>query len=69
MADYADAKGGALPDEIPRPAGENAGLRDAVAVWAGSSTLPAPGLQHVRFVQRADCQAFHRALQVFADFK
>jgi hypothetical protein len=26
-------------------------------------------LQHVGFVQASDSQAFHRALQVFADFK
>jgi len=31
--------------------------------------LPASGLQHVGFVQACDCQALHRTLQVFADFK
>jgi len=31
--------------------------------------LPTSGLQHVRFVERRDGQAFHRAGEVFADFK
>jgi hypothetical protein len=31
--------------------------------------LPAPSLQHLGFVQRADGEAFHGARQVFADFK
>jgi putative transposase len=35
----------------------------------GSDCLPASGLQHVRLVQARDGQAFHRSLQVFADFK
>jgi hypothetical protein len=30
---------------------------------------PTPGLQHLRLIQRGDGQAFHRASQVFADFK
>lgn len=39
------------------------------SVQSHTSRLPAPGLQHVRFVQGADRQAFHSSLQVFADFK
>jgi len=31
--------------------------------------LPASGLQHLRFVQGAYCQALHGAGEVFADFK
>lgn len=31
--------------------------------------LPAPGLQHVGFVQACHREAFHRSLQIFADFK
>jgi hypothetical protein len=34
-----------------------------------SEASPTSGLQHVRFVQCADCEAFHRALQVLADFE
>ncbi len=42
--------------EIPRPAGENAGLRDdglwtmAADVGSASRVLPSPRLQHVGFV-------------------
>ena len=31
--------------------------------------LPASSLQHLRLIQRADGEALHRALQVFAHFK
>ena len=31
--------------------------------------LPAPRLQHVRSVESRDCQPFHRANQILADFK
>lgn len=34
-----------------------------------SKKSPSSGLQHVGFVERADGQAFHRSLQVFANFK
>ena len=59
----------------PRAGKHPIGCRDRVSrlhytVWSsGKGDLPSPGLQHVRFVQRADGQAFHRSLQVFADFK
>jgi len=36
---------------------------------SGIPPSPAAGLQHVGFVQASDSQAFHRALQVFADLK
>lgn len=35
----------------------------------GGYDLPPSGLQHVGFVEGADGEAFHRSLQVFADFK
>jgi hypothetical protein len=34
-----------------------------------ATLLPSPSLQHVGFVQGADGEAFHRSLQVFADFE
>jgi transcriptional regulator with XRE-family HTH domain len=46
----------------------HAGLRN-VSGPAEHAILPTPGLQHLRFVQRAYCQAFHCAHEVFADFK
>jgi len=38
-------------------------------VTRSQTVLPSPSLQHLAFIHPRDSQAFHRTLQVFADFK
>lgn len=55
---------------VGHPPGSYSQLKSSIIdTIRGDSDLPPPCLQHVRFIQGADGEAFHRPLQVFADFK